>query len=58
MIYDEYYAKPHIDLYQHNPSFSKVQTCHMLAAQPSTYDMFGLIELYGRQLQSEYDLAM
>ena len=26
----------------------------MLTAQPSTYDMFGLIELYGRKLQSEY----
>jgi hypothetical protein len=31
---------------------SKVQTCHMLTAQPSTCDMFGLIELYGRKLQS------
>ena len=26
----------------------------MLTAQPSTYDMFGLIELYGRKLQSVY----
>ena len=25
----------------------------MLTAQPSTYDMFGLIELYGRKLQSD-----
>ena len=37
---------------QHNRSFWKVQTCHMLTAQPSTYHMFGLIELYGRKLQS------
>ena len=37
---------------QHNCSFWKVQTCHMLTAQPSTYHMFGLIELYGRKLQS------
>jgi hypothetical protein len=33
--------------------FQKVQTCQMLTAQPSTYDMFGLIELYGRKLHSE-----
>jgi hypothetical protein len=26
----------------------------MLTAQPSAYDMFALIELYGRKLQSEY----
>ena len=38
--------------HQHNRSFSKVQTCHMLTAQPSTYDIFALIELYGRKLQS------
>ena len=31
---------------QHIRSFSKMQTCHMLTAQPSTYDMFALIELY------------
>ena len=30
------------------------KTCHMLTAQPSTYDMFWLIELYGRKLQSVY----
>ena len=35
--------------------FQKVQTCHMLTAQPSKYDMFGLIELYGRKLQSVID---
>ena len=34
--------------------FQKVQTCHMLTAQQSTYDMFGFIELYGRKLQSVY----
>ena len=32
--------------------FQKVHTCDMLTAQPSTYDMFGLIELYGGKLQS------
>ena len=37
---------------QHIRSFSKMQTCHMLTAQPSTYDMFALIELYGRKIQS------
>ena len=26
----------------------------MLTAQPSTYDMFALIELYGRKLQSDF----
>ena len=26
----------------------------MLTAQPSTYDMFALIELYGRKVQSVY----
>ena len=36
--------------------FRKVQTCHMLTAQPSTYDMFGLIELFGRKLQSVNDI--
>ena len=43
---------------QHNRSFSKMQTCHMLTAQPSTYDMFALIELYGRKLQSVYCLEL
>ena len=28
----------------------------MLMAQPSTYDMFALIELFGRKVQSEYKL--
>ena len=27
-----------------------MQTCHLLTAQPSTYDMFGLLELFGRKL--------
>ena len=27
----------------------------MLTAQPSTYDMFGLIELYGRKIQSDLE---
>ena len=39
---------------QHIRSFSKMQTCHMLTAQPSTHDMFALIEPYGRKVQSEY----
>ena len=30
--------------------YFETKTCHMLTAQPSTYDMFGLIELYGRKL--------
>ena len=34
--------------------FSKMQLCHMLTAQPSTYDMFALIELFGRKVESEY----
>ena len=29
-----------------------MQTCHMLTAQSSTYDIFALIELYGRNVQS------
>ena len=29
-----------------------MQTCHILTAQPSINDMFALIELYGRKLQS------
>ena len=32
----------------------KKQPCHMLMAQPYTYDMFALIEVYGRKLQSVY----
>ena len=30
-------------------NFQKVQTSCMLMAQPSTYDMFQLMELYGRK---------
>ena len=29
-----------------------MQTYHLLTDQPSTYDMFALIELYGRKVQS------
>ena len=29
----------------------------MLTAQPSTYDMFQLIELFGRKVKSEYDVT-
>ena len=31
-----------------------MQTCQMLMAQQSIYDMFALIELYGRKVQSVY----
>ena len=31
-----------------------MQTYHMLKAQPSTYDMFALIELFGRKVQSDF----
>ena len=42
--------------HQHICSFSKMHTCHMLTAHPSTYDMFWLIELYGRKVQSVYTI--
>ena len=34
--------------------FFGTNKCHMLKAQPSTDDMFALIELYGRKVQSVF----
>ena len=38
--------------------YDKFESCHMLTAEPSRYDMFGLIELYGKKLQSVMELEI
>ena len=35
--------------------FLETKTSHMLTAQPSTCDLFALIEIYGRKVQSVYN---